>query len=85
MKAYNFNILVEKVKKEVAEQKIGNFVISDKGENEFDTCKVISVGNKVEGIAEGDTLLVRPGAGHDVKIEESEYTVILDSDVLVIL
>ena len=46
---------------------------------------VISVGGKVVGIAEGDMLLIRPNAGHNVKIGDSEYTVIIDSDVLVIL
>lgn len=85
MKAYNFNILVEKVKKVVAEQKIGNFVITSEKDDDYDTCEVISVGGKVVGIAEGDTLLIRPNAGHNVKIGDSEYTVILDSDVLVIL
>lgn len=84
MKAYNFNILVEKVKKDVAEQKIGKFVITEQ-DDEFDTGKVISVGGKVVGIAEGDTVLIRPNAGHNVKIDGSEYTVIIDSDVLVIL
>ena len=84
MKAYNFNILVEKVKKDVAEQKIGKFVITEQ-DDEFDTVKVISVGGKVVGIAEGDTVLIRPNAGHNVKIDGSEYTVIIDSDVLVIL
>lgn len=85
MKAYNFNILVEKVKKDVAEQKIGKFVITGEKDDDYDTCKVISVGGKVVGIAEGDTLLIRPNAGHNVKIDDSEYTVIIDSDVLVIL
>lgn len=85
MKAYNFNILVEKVKKDVAEQKIGNFVITGEKEDDYDKCEVISVGNKVVGIEEGNMLLIRPGAGHNVKIGDSEYTVIIDSDVLVIL
>lgn len=85
MKAYNFNILLKELKEEVAEEKIGSLVIPGETEEINKHFEVISTGEKVEGIKVGDVVLVRPGMGHLLKNEGTEYLVALDSDVLVIL
>lgn len=85
MKAYNFNILLKELKEEVAEEKIGSLVIPGETEEINKRFEVISTGKKVEGVKVGDVVLVRPGMGHLVKYEGTEFLVALDSDILVIL
>lgn len=85
MKVVDTKILVEeeKIQDPVLKEKLGGIEVPV-GEGQFDTFKVISVGDKVDGINEGDIVFTYPGAGHKFNYEGHKYNVVTISDILVI-
>lgn len=84
MKAVDLRILVQEVKEDSVEERIGNIVIpeSDSGAKKY---KVLSVGEKIESVKEGDVVYTYPNAGHEFKSEGDTYRVISITDILVVL
>ena len=82
MKVINSSILV-KVEKG-ATMKIGGLEVPADA-REYEVAKVYAVGEKVEGIKEGDTIYVYPGSGKKFTSEGEEYRVINSSEVIVVL
>lgn len=82
MKVINASILI-KVEKG-ATMKIGGLEVPADA-REFEIGKVFAVGEKVEGIKEGDTIYFYSGSGKKFTHEGEEYRVINSSEVIVVL
>lgn len=65
-------------------EKIGEFVMPVDS-NEYETGKVLSVGEKVVGVKEGDTVNFYKGAGHTLTKDGKQYRIITSNEVLVVL
>ena len=84
MRAINYYIIVDIIKEEPKAFK--GFIVTDKQTNDNRYLKgaVISVGNLVEGIAEGDVVRYDRHAGHPVEWEDHIYQVIKQPDVVIV-
>ena len=84
MKAVNNYIIVEKIKTE--QKKVAGLIMTEKidDDNRYIKAKVISVGNLVEGIKDGDVVYYDKHAGHGVHYKETQYYVIRNVDVVLI-
>jgi co-chaperonin GroES (HSP10) len=84
MKAVNNYIIVEKIKTE--QKKVAGLIMTEKidDDNRYIKAKVISVGNLVEGIKDGDVVYYDKHAGHGVQYKETLYYVIRNVDVVLI-
>ena len=84
MKAINFYLIVENIKDE--SKKIGGLILTEEidSDNRYLKAKVISIGNVVEGIKEGDTIYYDKHAGHGIQFKDKFYQVIKQIDVVLI-
>ena len=83
MHVLDSKILVTKEEQqEEAVEKIGGFVISS-GNKSYDVYKVVSVGDKIESLKEGEVIYTYPGT--ELKLAEGTYRVISLPDILVVL
>ena len=53
-------------------------------DNRYLKAKIISTGNLVEGLKDGDVVYYDKHAGHDVQYEDTLYRVIRSGDVVLI-
>lgn len=85
MKAVNKFIVAEEVHREI--KTASGLVMSSKDAEDirYRECKVVSVGNEVVAIKEGDSVLYDRNAGFKLMIEGHPYLVILERDVVVVL
>ena len=84
MKAINFYIVINKIKEEPKSK--SGFVLSE-SQNEdvrYSKGKVISVGNAINGIDEGDVVWYDKHAGHGFEWEDKYYYIIKHADVVII-
>ena len=84
MKAVNYYLVVKNIKeqpKKIAGLEIMDSVDSD---NRYVKAEVISIGNLVEGVSEGDVVYYDKHAGHGVQYKETLYYVIRSMDVVLI-
>ena len=83
MKAVNHYIIIELIKEE---SKIGGLILTDQTneDNRYLKAKVISIGNNVEGIEEGDVIYYDKHAGHGIQHKDKFYGVIKQQDVVLI-
>jgi len=84
MKAVNYYIIVDKIKE--APTNIGGIELNEKQNSDIRYLKgeVVSVGNKVEGIANGNIIRYDRHAGHGIEFEDKLYYVISVKDVVII-
>jgi len=84
MKAVNHYIIIDKIKDEPV--KIGGLILTEKTDedNRYLKAKVISTGNLVEGIQEGDIIHYDKHAGHGIQHKDKFYGVIKQMDVVLI-
>lgn len=84
MKAINYYLLVDKIKEEP--KKIAGLIITEKTDEEgrYSKAKVISAGNLVEAVKEGDVICYDKHAGHAITQGENVYFVIKVSDIVLI-
>ena len=84
MKAVSNYIVIEKVLGEI--KKVGGLILTEKTDvdNRYIKAKIISVGNFVQGLNEGDIIHYDKVAGHDITFDEALFTVIRDRDVVLI-
>ena len=84
MKAVNHYIIIDKIKDEPV--KIGGLILTEKTDedNRYLKAKVISTGNLVEGIQEGDIIHYDKHAGHGIQHKDKFYGVIKQTDVVLI-
>jgi co-chaperonin GroES (HSP10) len=83
MKAINRYIIVDKIK---TEPKRKGWIMTDDTDvdNRYLKAKIISTGNLVEGLKDGDTIFYDKHAGHDISWKDALYRVIRDGDVVLI-
>tara|TARA_R100001509_G_C4689195_1_gene156247 strand:+ start:56 stop:313 length:258 start_codon:yes stop_codon:yes gene_type:complete len=84
MKAVNNYIVIDLIKGET--KKVGGLVLTDEvnEDNRYKKAKVISVGNLVQGINEGDIVYYDKHAGHGIQHDDKFYGVIQQRDVVLI-
>ena len=84
MKAVNHYLVIEPIKQEL--KKVGGLILTDEvnEDNRYLKAKVISTGNLVEGIKEGDVVYYDKHAGHGIQHKDNFYGVIKQVDVVLI-
>ena len=84
MKAINYYIVVENIKTEP--KKVAGLIMTDETDqdNRYIKAEIISIGNLVEGIKEGDIIYYDKHAGHGIQHKNKFYGVIKQQDVVLI-
>jgi co-chaperonin GroES (HSP10) len=84
MQAVNHYLVIEKIKDEP--KKVGGLILTDDTDedNRYLKGKVISTGNKVEGVCEDDVIYYDKHAGHGIQHKNKFYYVIKQMDVVLI-
>ena len=84
MKAINRYIIVDKIKTEP--KKVAGLIMTDDtdSDNRYIRARIISTGNLVEGLKDGDIIYYDKHAGHDISWNDSLYRVIRDGDVILV-
>mgnify|MGYP003112669289 FL=1 len=84
MKAVNHYIIIDLIKKQP--KKVAGLILTEEvdSDNRYLKAKVVSVGNLVEGINEGDTVYYDKHAGHGIQHKDKFYGVIRSGDVVLI-
>ena len=84
MKAINNYIVVDKIKTEP--KTVAGLIMTDDTDvdNRYIKAKIISTGNLVEGLKDGDTIFYDKHAGHAISWEDDLYQVIQSRDVVLV-
>lgn len=84
MKAINYYIVIDKIKE--APKKVGGLELTEKQDSDvrYLKAKVISAGNLVEGVKDGDIIHYDRHAGHGIQFEEKLYYVIKAGDIVIV-
>tara|TARA_R110002050_G_scaffold118489_2_gene235905 strand:+ start:286 stop:543 length:258 start_codon:yes stop_codon:yes gene_type:complete len=84
MKAVNHYLVIERIKE--GPKKVGGLIFTEETDedNRYTKAKVISIGNIVEGIKEGDVIHYDKHAGHGIQHKDTFYHVIKQMDVVLI-
>ena len=84
MKAINRYIIVNKIKTEP--KKVAGLIMTEETDqdNRYLKAEIISRGNLVEGLKDGDTIYYDKHAGHDISFNDVLYRVIQDRDVVLV-
>ena len=83
MKAVNHYLVIDMIKEE---PKVGGLILTEQTDedNRYLKGKVVSIGNLVEGIKEGDIIYYDKHAGHGIQHKDKFYGVIKQTDVVLI-
>ena len=87
MKAINDYVIVDIVKEEP--KKVSGLILTDETDetdesNRYKKANIISVGNLVEGIKNGDVVFYDKHAGHDIGYDDELYRVIRMRDIVLV-
>tara|TARA_R110000823_G_scaffold280622_1_gene398763 strand:+ start:289 stop:546 length:258 start_codon:yes stop_codon:yes gene_type:complete len=84
MKAINNYLVVKKIK--VEQKKIAGLIMTEKidTDNRYIKAEIISTGNLVEGLKDGDIVFYDKHAGHGISWKDELYRVIQSRDVVLI-
>ena len=84
MKAINYYIVIDKIKE--APKKVGGLELTEKQDSDvrYLKGKVISAGNLVEGVKDGDIIHYDRHAGHGIQFGEKLYYVIKAGDIVIV-
>jgi|TARA_R110000824_G_scaffold110628_2_gene258736 co-chaperonin GroES (HSP10) len=84
MKAINHYVVVDKTKTE--QKKVAGLIMTEDldQENRYIKAKVISTGNLVEGVEDGDSIHYDKHAGHGIQYKDKLYFVIKASDIVLV-
>lgn len=86
MKAIGRNIIIEKLKEGTTKTKGGLLLAENQREDiRYTEANVLSAGEQVEGLKEGDKIFFDRHAGHKIEIDKKTYHVIKAQDVVVVL
>ena len=84
MQAINDYVIVDKTKE--GPKKVGGLILTDETDesNRYKKANIISVGNLVEGVKNGDTIFYDKHAGHDIGYNDELYRVIRMRDIVLV-
>ena len=84
MKAINRYIIIKNIKTEP--KKVAGLIMTDDTDvdNRYIKAKIISTGNLVEGLKDGDIIYYDKRAGHSISWDNVLYHVIRDQDVILV-
>jgi co-chaperonin GroES (HSP10) len=84
MKAINHYVVIDKIKQE--QKKVAGLIMTEDldQDNRYIKAKVISVGNLVEGVVDGDIIHYDKHAGHGIQYKDKLYFVIKVSDIVLV-
>jgi co-chaperonin GroES (HSP10) len=84
MKAINYYVVVDKIKDE--QNKVAGLIVTEDldKDNRYIKAKVVSVGNLVEGVTDGDIIHYDKHAGHGIQYRDKLYFVIKVSDIVLV-
>ncbi len=84
MKAINYYLVVENIKEGMKD--VGGLLLTEEldTDNRYLKAKIISTGNLVEGLKDGDIVYYDKHAGHGISWKEKLYHVIRSSDVVLV-
>ena len=84
MKAINNYIIVDKIK--IEPKKVGGLIMTEEldDDNRYIRAKIVSIGNFVEGLKDGDIIYYDKHAGHGIQWKDILYQVIRDRDVILV-
>ena len=84
MKAINHYVVIDKIKQE--QKKVAGLIMTENldQDNRYIKAKVISVGNLVEGVVDGDIIHYDKHAGHGIQYKDKLYFVIKVSDIVLV-
>tara|TARA_R110002072_G_scaffold206666_1_gene364380 strand:+ start:202 stop:459 length:258 start_codon:yes stop_codon:yes gene_type:complete len=84
MQAINDYVIVDKTKE--GPKKVGGLILTDETDetNRYRKANIISVGNIVEIVKEGDVIYYDGAAGHDIAYNDELYRVIRMRDIVLV-
>jgi|TARA_R110000796_G_scaffold115629_2_gene227776 co-chaperonin GroES (HSP10) len=84
MRAINYYLVVSDIKEE--QKKIAGMIFTEKTDvdNRYTKAKIISCGDKVEGVVEGDIVYYDKHAGHSITHKDDFYKVIKIVDIVLV-
>ena len=84
MQAINDYVIVDKTKE--GPKKVGGLILTDDTDesNRYKKANIISVGNLVEGVKNGDVVFYDKHAGHDIGYNDELYRVIRMRDIVLV-
>ena len=84
MQAINDYVIVDIIKEEP--KKVGGLILTDETDesNRYRKANIVSVGNLVEGVKEGDSIFYDKHAGHDIGYNDELYRVIRMRDIVLV-
>ena len=84
MKAINHYIIIENIK--TGPKKVSGLIMTDDTDvdNRYLKAKIISTGNLVEGLKDGDIVYYDKHAGHAISWKDELYRVIRSGDVVLV-
>ena len=84
MQAVNDYVIVDKPKE--GPKKVGGLILTDEIDetNRYRKANIISVGNLVEGVKNGDVIFYDGVAGHDIAYNNELYRVIRMRDIVLV-
>ena len=86
MKAVGKCLVIEKVKEGTTKTKGGLLLAENQREDiRYLQAKVLSIGDEVVGVKEGDMIFYDRHAGHKIEIDKDIYHLIRLSDVVVVI
>ena len=86
MKAIGRNIIINKIKEGTTATKGGLLLAENQREDiRYTEASIISIGDQVEGLKEGDSIYFDRHAGHKIEINKKTYHLIKLQDVVVVL
>ena len=84
MQAINYYLVVSDIKEE--QKNIAGLIFTEKTDvdNRYTKARIISCGNKTEGVKEGNIIYYDKYAGHGIAYRDDFYKVIKVSDVILV-
>ena len=84
MKAVNHYVIIDKIKE--TEKKVGGLIITEDTNTDVRYCKakIISVGDLVQNVSDGDTIWYDKHAGYGIEYDSNYYFVIKASDIVLV-
>ena len=84
MKAINYYLIVDKIKE--APKKVGGLELTEQQDSDVRYLKgeVISAGNLIEGVKDGDIVWYDRHAGHGIQFNNKLYYVLKAGDIVIV-